>query len=91
MPSTGNPKEIAAKKGLTCTRLAWCTRMEERLAPEANAHVKGFVQLTVTDFKTGKGHRRGVMYRKSPQDRGFVMNFCPFCGTNLYALFGLTV
>jgi hypothetical protein len=82
----------AEKKGLICTKRKWCRRMEERLAPEANARAKGFVQLTITELSAaGKARRKGVMYKTSPSDRGFVLNFCPFCGTNLYVLFEITL
>lgn len=90
MPSIGSPEDIARKKGLACTKKKWCRRMEERIAPLANAHVKGFVQFNITHLATGKVERRGVMYRTTPKDRGFVLNFCPFCGTNLYVLFEIS-
>lgn len=79
----------AEANGLICTKRKWCRRMEERLAPLANAHVKGFVQLTVTELSTNKAERKGVMYKTKPSDRGFALNFCPFCGANLYVIFGI--
>jgi hypothetical protein len=71
-----------------CTRRAFCTRLDERLNPEAN-HGKGLTMLYLTNLKTGKGIRLGVMHKLSESDRGLVLSFCPWCGTNLLELFHL--
>lgn len=88
------PNQIdAEKKLIICTKKKWCKRLDERLANLANAHTKGLSVFVITNLRTGKNTVKGVRYRKTPNDPGFVLNYCPFCGTNLYFLFevsGLT-
>lgn len=76
------------RKHLTCTRRRFCDRLESRLNPEAN-HGKGLTQLTVTKLTTGKQTKLGVFHKLSEKDRGLMLTFCPWCGTNLLELFKL--
>jgi hypothetical protein len=40
-------------------------------------------------MRTGKNIRLGVTYKMKESDRGLVVTFCPWCGTNLLELFRL--
>jgi hypothetical protein len=73
---------------LKCSKRVFCTRLEERLNPEAN-HGKGLALFYVTHHKSGKGRRLGVMHKTSEKDGGLLLTFCPWCGTNLLELFKL--
>jgi hypothetical protein len=72
----------------TCTRRRFCTRLEEKLNPEAN-HGKGITELIITKMTSGKTERLGVMYKTAEKDRGLMLTFCPWCGTNLLELYHL--
>jgi len=54
-----------------------CSSMAERLQTQGS---KGLVVFTL--FNHVKGTNRLVLgYKESVKDRGIVLNFCPFCGT----------
>lgn len=71
-----------------CTKKAFCDRLDERLNPEAN-HGKGLTQVTVFYMESGKAEKKGVMYKTKASDQGLMVHFCPWCGVNLYRLFGI--
>jgi hypothetical protein len=71
-----------------CTRRKFCTRLTEKLNIEAN-HGKGLTMLVLTNMRTCKNIRLGVVYKTNERDRGLMVTFCPWCGTNLLELFHL--
>jgi len=64
----------------------WCTAMEKMLYPEANAQVKGLVQVNLFNFTTGKESCLGVAYRDSHLKKcnKIVLNKCPWCGEDIF-------
>jgi hypothetical protein len=72
-------KECSIKDG----ELTLCTSLDSKLPELANAHNKGFTQVTTFHMKTGVYRNIGVAYKKSGSDRGSMINFCPWCGKNI--------
>lgn len=77
-----------SKHRTKCTRRRFCTRLDEKLNVEAN-HGKGLAQVNLFNTRTNKIIRLGVMYKTKESDRGLMVTFCPWCGTNLLELFHL--
>lgn len=63
-----------------CSQQGWCVHMDAALEPEANARRKGFSTLVVTNTKTGKERVVGIAFKKTANDRGIMLNHCPWCG-----------
>lgn len=63
----------------------WCTAMHLFLDREANAQVKGLVQVNLFSFKTGQERCVGVCYRNSHKKdaRKVMLNVCPWCGEKI--------
>lgn len=66
-----------------CSKKEWCLSMERALEPLANSHKKGFSTLVITHLPTGKTRVAGVVYKKAPNDRGIMLNLCPWCGEKI--------
>jgi hypothetical protein len=79
---------LAAKHRPKCTRRSFCTLLDEKLNPEAN-HGKGLTEFILTNIRNSKLIRLGVVYKTKESDRGVMVTFCPWCGTNLLELFHL--
>jgi hypothetical protein len=75
-------------KRLVCTRRRFCDRLNERLNDIPN-HGKGITELIVTKLGSGKTLRLGAFYKTKEKDRGLMLTFCPWCGTNLLELYHL--
>lgn len=73
---------------MSCTKKKFCRFLDERLNPEAN-HGKGLTVVLVFNMRTGGSRVAGVMYKTKEADRGLVLHYCPWCGTDLYKLFGV--
>ena len=63
----------------------WCTALDRMLHPEANAWVKGLVQVNLFNFNTGKESCLGVVYRDSHLKKAqkIMLNKCPWCGEDI--------
>lgn len=57
-----------------------CPPLGRRLG---DGHVKGFNALQIIDMRTGEDLTPVLVYKLSPWDKGLVLNFCPFCGSEL--------
>ena len=68
-------------KNWECNPKRFCHVLNSRLQ-ETNK--KGFVLYCLTDIKTGKTTRRMPGYKTQINDKGMVLNYCPFCGTELF-------
>ena len=77
-----------AKHRPKCTRRSFCTLLTAKLNPEAN-HGKGLTAFILTNIRNSKLIRLGVVYKTKESDRGVMVTFCPWCGTNLLELFHL--
>lgn len=74
-------KECEIKDG----ELEFCTSLNDKLAPLANAHNKGLVQINIYNPKR-KGCKQkciGVAYKKDANDMGSMLNYCPWCGKKI--------
>lgn len=60
-----------------CSKTGTCETMEARLNPSPG---KGLRAVIVIDAKTMKERFIGVAYHTSKNDRGTLLNFCPWCG-----------
>jgi len=61
-----------------------CPTLDARTHAEANTRRAGFDVLVTSQL--GERIRdtwRGVVFRMSAKDVGLMVNFCPFCGTDL--------
>jgi hypothetical protein len=68
----------------------WCPAMERYLPPAPNARVKGLVvvqTVNLDEFNDGEFQQRvlGVAYKRGAQDKGVMLNSCPWCGESLRA------
>ncbi len=61
----------------------WCNGMNKKLHPEANAKVKGLIQVNLFNFTTGKESCLGVVYKSDIHDKGLILNLCPWCGEGI--------
>ncbi len=61
----------------------WCNGMNTKLHGEANAKVKGLVQVNLFNFKTTKESCLGVVYKRDVNDKGLMLNLCPWCGEKI--------
>lgn len=66
-----------------CSARGYCRAMDLAVAPEANAHTKGLVEVRLTDLATGRDRRLGVAYKSGARDPGVLVNVCPWCGRDL--------
>lgn len=83
-------EQIAEGQSKVCGKDAWCWVMDNRLAPEANDYTRqGFAVMVTTrmepPFPTTV---QGIVYRHEANTGGILIHFCPFCGTDLYELYG---
>ncbi len=72
-------KECSIKDG----ELEFCTSLDGKIASLANAHNKGFVQINIWNPKNGYNRCIGVAYKKDANDRGSMLNYCPWCGKKI--------
>lgn len=63
----------------------WCNAMGLMLHEEANAWVKGLVQINLTNLASGDESCLGVVYRKDSKRKGekVMLNVCPWCGEKI--------
>jgi len=62
---------------------SWCNGMNRCLNEEANASIKGLTQINLFNFKTAKESYLGVTYKRSKEDKGLMLNKCPWCGEEI--------
>lgn len=79
-------KTAPETKQIKCERTSdgffkYCVAMDMCLHPEANAYVKGLIQLNVFSFKTGESRVAGVAYRTASgqKAKSIMLNVCPWC------------
>ena len=74
---------MAEKEYHKCNREQGMCGLLHDITAAVGSHVKGFVYVSAlsADFKTKK--LLGVMYKESAQDRGVMLNHCPFCGEKI--------
>ncbi len=66
---------------MKCTAKKWCPGLFQALEVDGR---KGIRILTVYHMPTGKPTRKfATLYSGDYVKSGVVLNFCPFCGTNL--------
>lgn len=65
-----------------CSAHDWCVALD-KVMTEANR--KGINPVVVTKLSTGRSRVAGVAFKQTNQDRGVMLNFCPFCGTRFDA------
>jgi hypothetical protein len=61
-------------------RQQFCDMLNERLG---DGHSKGLNYNHVVNFRTGADLDPIVSYRTSANDKGLLLNFCPWCGRSL--------
>jgi hypothetical protein len=62
-----------------CSKKQWCAAMAERITDER----RGFNTVNVVNLQTGTLRLIGIRYCLSAKDRGVMLNFCPWCGTDI--------
>jgi hypothetical protein len=67
------------KKIATCTEKAWCPGMSRSMEFSG----KGLRTLTLADMKANDARRVATLFSGDFKKRGIIINYCPFCGTNL--------
>ena len=72
-------KECSVKDG----ELTLCTSLDSKLPELANAHNKGFTQVTIFNMRAGTHKNIGVAYKEDMHDRGTMLNYCPWCGKSI--------
>lgn len=86
-------KDISApgrsEGSLFCNQDQWCGTMNDRLHDEANTRRAGMSVTVTTNMATGKNTVQGISFHKNAADRGLLLHWCPWCGTDLYKLSGL--
>lgn len=68
------PVRCNEKAGTTCTALS------ERIGDQ---YAKGITSLTVFNLGTFQVSWHPIVYKKTPQDKGLLLNYCPWCGGRL--------
>jgi len=63
-----------------CNADGLCEFMEERLCGNYPEKKKGFLLIQVLNVALNEIVSDGVVYRATPQDKGLVVNYCPWCG-----------
>ena len=63
----------------------WCNGMSMMLHNEANARIKGLVQINLYNFAKDTSSCLGVVYRKDSKLKGIklMLNRCPWCGEKI--------
>lgn len=61
----------------------WCTGMKKCLEPMANEGHKGLIQVNLSNLETMKTTCLGVKYKLNAQDKGLLLNICPWCGEKI--------
>jgi hypothetical protein len=49
----------------------------------ADGRYKGLQHFLLFNIKTGKSRYAGIVYRKKANDKGIMLNFCPWCGAEI--------
>lgn len=62
--------------------LASCPAMKE-YAENAPSHKKGLSYVVVIDTKTLVSSVYGIVYKRTAQDPGIMLNYCPWCGGDI--------
>jgi len=65
-----------------CTREEGCFGVKEMVQVAAGRY-KGLQHVHLTNFKTGKTRYGGIIYRKTANDKGTMLNYCPWCGAKI--------
>lgn len=91
--SDGSPLPDDAHKTVTAKRCnghagPYCTLLSEFLDPEVNAQKKGLVAVvSVHRVWLPNGWHCGVGYRQKKMGTVTMLEFCPWCGANIRAVF----
>lgn len=72
---------VTKKNFRPCDGKDYCKALADRIQP---AHSKGFALLSIVNLGRAMKSWGFLVYKKSPSDRGIVLNYCPFCGKALY-------
>ena len=67
---------------LTCGPDAFCPAMDSKVN-EANARQKGLSAVVVFNLATRTERCIGVAYKTHANDRGLMLNVCPWCAASL--------
>lgn len=65
-----------------CTREKSCFGVE-KFVQVSGGRYKGLQHLHSFNVKTGKSRYIGIVYRKTANDKGTMLNFCPWCGEKI--------
>jgi len=63
-----------------CNADGLCEFMKDRVCGSYPERKKGFLLLQVLNVKLNEIVSTGVVYKATPQDKGLVVNYCPWCG-----------
>lgn len=69
-----------------CRSESFCEFLEKRTS---NTAQKGFYKLDLFDIEKLEESGSIIVYKNSVKDKGLVLNFCPFCGSNLIDIYKL--
>jgi exosome complex RNA-binding protein Csl4 len=58
----------------------FCQSLSDRLG---DGHSKGLNYLDILNFRTGEHLDPIISYKVAANDKGVVINFCPFCGSEI--------
>lgn len=72
-------------KILKCSDDSFCTNLYSRLN-ENNSTKAGLACSTLIIMKTGVVYSSTPAFRTGAKDNGLYIQFCPFCGVNLYEI-----
>jgi len=64
-----------------CTDKEYCVFLTERMGD--TYHQKGIVPLNLMNIETGNERHAGLVYKRTSNDRGLMLNYCPFCGVSI--------
>lgn len=75
------PKIVGRSVGAGCREGAWCQSMSESLVWDGDASGKTTRGLSaVKGVRLGHARLRlGIVYRRTPNDRGTLLSKCPWC------------
>lgn len=64
------------------SKLKICSSLEDKVEL-GNVHKKGLATISIFNMKTGNDKFIGVAYKKDANDRGSMLNYCPWCGKKI--------
>lgn len=73
---------MKTKCGWTGGKLLLCPTMMDH-ADRAPSHKKGLSYVVVADIATLEYATYGIVYKKTANDRGLMLNYCPWCGADI--------